>query len=293
MSYDYWHMKLHGTYVHHEGAYKRIESIHLDEGGWEEASIPSAYPEDMLPYLTFDLCDQKRGAKGVKYKDFEIRFPDDQWYKTKSSKASLLSRSMNRQYKIAPTQELFSMTVQEPLNDALDACEKQVYDSTDSMFEWALEDKVFSKKLCLRRTGRKTRTLMYYETPVALMTRGEKWIKLEQNVSFLPGVVTNTWGEQLGKQIAAPEDTTVPEGVDYGALNYNWLRQAPAPGRWAGRQFETMRDSVRFSISEYADGTLAATSKTSIDMFFLEGKCTRRERYDMVRIFNDEIGENV
>ena len=289
MSFSYWDMKLSGGYVHHNGQIKMIEGLNFDEEKWEKDEPSGRFPEDYLPYITFELSD----GCFVPYKEFEIKFPDDQWYLTKKKKASLLSRRMTRQYKIAPTSELYEMTHEEPLYTVLNKCDSMEYNPPTDMFNWSQEDKVFSKKVSLVRTGHKKRVLYYNSTPIAKMTRGKEWIQLTSVVENMPALVKGWWGTQLNKHIIAPVDESTPLGADLSNKLYAWIKNKSDETKREGTHtYIDHRESdvpyLRFIVT---DRVFAIVRYEDVELIYCDGFISRAERQDMVQIFEEEIGD--
>lgn len=289
MSFDYWHMKLQGGYVHHKGTIKIIESMYFDDEKWEENKPKGRFPEDYLPYITFELT----GGDRALYDEFEIKFPDDQWYLTKKKKASLLQRKMSRQYKIAPTSELYEVMVEEPMGIILDTCENMEYNPPDDLFTWSQEDKVFNQKVSLVKTGHKKRVLYYNSTPIANMTRGKDWIKLTSVVEKVPSLIRTWWGDQLNKEIPAPIDTTGPSGADLSNKQYAWQKMAngdtPRP---SSHSYVNHQGADTPHIMFYlGDRTYAMVRREDAELIYCDTLISRAERQDMVDIFEEEIGD--
>jgi hypothetical protein len=289
MSFDYWHMKLQGGYVHHEGKVKIIEELHFDEDKWENDAPKGRFPEDYLPYITFHLS----GGSEVAYGDFEIKFPNDQWYLTEKKKASLLQRRMTRQYKIAPTSELYEVMHEESMSTILDKCDNMEYNPPTDLFNWSQEDKVFNPKVSLVRTGHKKRVLYYNSTPIANMTRGREWIKLDSLVKKLPSLVDGWWGSQMGVQIPSPVDATDPLGADLTNMMYAWRRYERMPAAPdTSHSYVTYRNTplsyISFHMTERKYGIVR---REDVELLFCDALISRAERQDMVKIFDEEIGE--
>lgn len=226
MSFNYWDMKLAGGMVYHKGKVKMIESLSFNEEGWEDAGIEAgAFPEDYLPYITFHLG----GGDEAEFEELEIKFPDDQWYLTADNKASCMSRKMTRQYKIAPTGELYDLTIHQGLASVMALCDGMKYNTPNDLWDWTNEDKVFSKSISLVRNGRNMRDLMYNEAVVGKMTRGKKWVRLEPTSSLMPKQMITWWGSKFGAKVPAPEDTTAAQVLDPDRLSYRWLKTETRP----------------------------------------------------------------
>lgn len=289
MSFDYWHMKLQGGYVHHEGKIKLIENLLFDDEKWAKDKPRGRFPEDYLPYITFELSC----GKHVTYDEFEIKFPDDQWYFTNKKKASLLQRRMSRQYKIAPTSELYEITVPEPLGTVLNTCDNMEYNPPTDLFTWSQEDKVFNQKVSLVKTGHNKRVLYYNSTPIANMTRGKEWIKLTPVVSKLPALIQSWWGDQLNVQVPAPVDTTTSLGADLTNKQYAWTKMPNTTDlRPGSHSYVTNGDSTIPHLMFYiGDRIYAMTRREDAELIFCDALISRAERQDMVSIFEEEIGE--
>ena len=293
MSFDYWNMKLMGGAVYYHDVVQLIETMEFDEDMWEHNPPAGRFPEDYLPYIQFGLTQ----GDVVNYTDFEIRFPDDQWFLNKDGRASCLSRRMTRQYKIAPNADLFNLTHDDPFLTVMACCDQmpRKYSNPHDLFEWSQDDKVFSKRVALRRTSRTQRMLMYYETPIAKMTRGKTWIKLTPLVELMPSVVDKWWGSKMDVKVEAPEDTTVPTGAQLDTLHYRWTK-VPTVGSHAGPghpyyYFTNMDDGwLVFTIPENGR-RIFITSRHQIDILFMDAQLSRTIRNDMISIFVDEMGD--
>ena len=290
MSFDYWHMKMQGGWVHHNGAVKRIDNLSFDDEAWEKDMPKGRFPEDYLPYITFLLSC----GTTVSYEEFEVKFPDDQWVMANQQKATCLSRKMSRQYKIAPTDELYSLTYRAPMNVVLDACDSPKYVDPSELFTWTQEDKVFNKRLSCIRTGRAQQLLMYHETPICTLKRGEDWILLQSIVGKLPKEVMSLWGDKLGKEQPAPPDTTL-SGADLSALVHVWVKKTTVSGvsrtLYSYYIGEATGDGhyMRFRAGSVTKAYVHSLS--DIGLLFLDNLITRGEFADLTSIFNDEIGE--
>ncbi len=288
MSFNYWDMKLAGGYVYYDSQVQRIEHLTFNDEKWAADEQTGAFPEEYLPYITFAL------SKGdeVAFEDLEIKFPDDQWYLTADKKASCLSRRMSRQYKIAPTSDLYDCTIRQGLDVVLPLCDGIKYNTPDDLWNWTLEDKVFNKNICLLRAGRKSRTLMYNSTAIGTMTRGKEWVRLCLDIPDTPMLINKWWGTKLGKKVVAPEDTTVPQGVDFEMLTQQWCKVAsPASFQSGIRAFVVHIEALGVEFSIGSNLHLYASRPSDIDLVFMDLQCSSRERQDMQLIFNQEIGD--
>lgn len=289
MSFDYWHMKLQGGYVYHEGQITRIEGMNFDEESWEQDKPKGRFPEDYLPYITFELSN----GKHVPYDEFEIKFPDDQWYLTEKKKASLLQRRMSRQYKIVPTSELYEVMHDEPMSVILNTCDNMEYNPPTDLFTWSQEDKVFNQKVSLVRTGHKKRVLYYNSTPIANMTRGREWIKLTPVVDKIPSLIRTWWGDQLNIEIPAPIDTTGPAGADLTNKQYAWQKMSNSTvPRPSSHSYVSNREAnPPHLMFHMGDRTYAMVRREDAELIYCDTLISRAERQDMVDIFEEEIGE--
>jgi len=289
MSFSYWDMKLTGGYVHYQGEIEMIESLSFDDDRWENERPKGSFPEDYLPFITFNLS----GGDNVQYEDFEIKFPDDQWYFTKGKKASNLSRKMTRQYKIAPTRELYETTHEEPLSVVLAKCDSMEYNAPTDMFNWEQQDKVFSPKISLVRTGHTKRTLFYNTTPIAHMTRGKDWIALTKCVGHLPQQCTDWWGMSMDKRIPSPVDSSQPADADFTGMIYPWQKYEDRTAiAISTHGYVVYRTAVPPHILFIMSTRLIAAARVEdIVMAHFEGNCTRNEHRDMTSIFEQEMGD--
>lgn len=289
MSFNYWDMKLTGGYVYHEGKVKIVEQLSFDDDKWENDGLEGRFPEDFLPYLTFHLS----GGIQAEFGEFEIKFPDDQWYLTSGKKASCLSRKMSRQYKIAPTAELYDMTINDHLSVVLPLCDNMKYNKPEELWDWTTDDKVFNKSISLVRHGHTKRHLMYNETIIGVMTRGKLWVKLTPIADHMPKQIVEWWGAKFNTNVKAPADNTTPEGADTSHCNYRWVKVENGRFRPEGRQYQTYRDAeipnISFSIG--STNSFCISRSEDIELLRMDGRFGNRERIDIHYIFNHELGD--
>lgn len=193
MSLDYWSMKLSGAFVSINNKYHMIAALRCDD-----PTERPKFPEDMLPDIDFELENGKR----VKFEDFTIKFPDDQAILKANGRLSFVKRSMSRQYKIAPTREMFRLD-REDMNKFLLFNDSPEYSNPEEVFLWDRKDKVFSKNIGVTtRTSHRNRfDVLYCGLRTLSLRKREDYLTLEKISKKLPLEVESMFGQWIGEKI--------------------------------------------------------------------------------------------
>ena len=150
MSAQYWSRKLEGAYVFHEGAFKYIVGLHVDQ---EVGPLDFRYPEEYLPFIKFEFSD----GTLVRFEDFEIKFPEE-GYRMVNGSIVLGQRNMKRAFRLGPSVDSFT-TVGSSLKYWM-AADPVQYCLPDAVFTWG-EDQVFSPTVAAKDYN-KTERRVYF-----------------------------------------------------------------------------------------------------------------------------------
>jgi hypothetical protein len=261
MSMGWWAQRLDSVYLYHDGEYKQVDDVVIDNKRWElvkgEQAGRNPYPEMYESSLDVVFDDST-----VPYSECEIRWPVEGYGQpTEDQYATWHGRNMRRVFVLGPTSGAYDVggRGREPFSEWVNAPEPEHY-TMKEVLEWGKRDVLLDKKTVATAVRNNSITIKHCDVQVMSLCRDRGRVVGEWSLARPPQYLEDFLRCYIGSRpYMGPEYADVADADAEVNLNYTWrkVKEGMLHAEWCyeitdGMMYVTQGGNHRRPMHNYA-----------------------------------------